>query len=94
MLTPRNDEAVDDDRLPVTERGPLTNQEAHDCAHLEDFPSHEGAFLIPVYLLMHDGLSLKHADPQGSDLSADFVDAIVHGCSPCWTSSIRTKHEQ
>jgi hypothetical protein len=60
---PRDDEeAFYEDGLVVAVARPLTNQDAHDRAHLQDFARDKGAFLVPIYLLAHDRLSFKHAD--------------------------------
>jgi hypothetical protein len=57
-----NEEAGDDDRVGVTESGPLLDEPAHHRAHLHDFPGDEGAIFVPVDLLVHDRFSLTHAD--------------------------------
>jgi hypothetical protein len=49
--------------LVIAKHGPLTNQDAHDRAHLQDFSRHERTILIPVYPGSHDGFRLEHADP-------------------------------
>jgi hypothetical protein len=62
--TTRDEEAVDQDGLPVAEPSPLFHEQAHRSAHHQDFPGDFGASLVPVYLVVHDGLSLEHAESQ------------------------------
>src|SRR3954463_13748228 len=89
--TARDEEAVHEDGVAVAKFGPLPNQEAHDRAHLQDFPCHERAALIPVDLVAHDRLRRDHAEPQCSDLFADLTDTIVHGCVSLLDESHKNK---
>src|ERR1700758_3617938 len=80
---PWDNEGAHDNGVGVTEPGPLLNQFAHDGSHLHNLPGHEGAVLIPLDLLVHDGFGLAHADTQRPDYFADFADTVVHVRAPC-----------
>jgi hypothetical protein len=61
--TPRYEKVTDLNWLSIAEAVPLLNEQAHGGSHDHDLSCDFRAFLIPVYLVVHDGLRLQHAHP-------------------------------